>query len=95
MQRKADITTKVYLFQDADNLRAYADVTFLSRVGEITIRRFKVVSTDSGNLWVAMPQFEYNRYLSKKYVDAVVFSKRTMKRIQRAVLNEYDRRMKL
>ena len=93
MARRSDITATVYLFKDAVNLKAYADVTFRSRVGEITVRRFKVIAADSGNLWVALPQFEYNQFLSKKYVDAVTLSKWTIRRVQRVVLNEYQRKV--
>lgn len=93
MARRSDITATVHIFKDAENLKAYADVTFRSRVGEITVRRFKVIATDSGNFWVAHPQFEFSTLFSKKYVDAVVLSKRTMRKVQRIVLKEYHRRL--
>jgi len=93
LRNSSDITAAVYIFHDAGSLKAYADVTFRSRVGEITVRRFKVIANDSGKLWVALPQFEFQRLLSAKYVDSVVLSKRAMRRVQRVVLKKYAEKL--
>ncbi len=95
MRNHSDITATIHLFKDAQNLKAYADVAIKTRIGEITIRRFKVISTNSGKLWVALPQFEYQKILSTSYVDAIVTTKRAFRRIQRLVLNEYKKKIHL
>ena len=93
MRRRSDIAATIYLFKNADSLKAYADVTFHSKVGEITIRRFKVIQAPSRKLWVALPQFEYKTFLKSKYVDAVLLPKRIIRRIQRIVLKAYAEKL--
>jgi len=92
MRNRSDITATVHLFKDAENLKAFADVTIKSRVGEITIRRFKIIAYESGKLWVALPQFEYKTLFDRHYLDSVVMQKRTLRRIQRVVLKKYVER---
>ena len=94
MRHRSDITATIHPFPSAGNLKAYADVTFRSRVGEITIRRFKIIASDTGKLWVALPQYEYESFLKTNYVDAIVISKRVLQRVQRVALNAYATRMR-
>ena len=92
LRHRSDITATIHLFNDAGNLKAYADVAIRSKIGEITLRRFKVISSDSGRLWVALPQFEYQKLFSSAYVDAVVTTKRAFRRIQSVILKEYKKK---
>ena len=89
MTRRSDITATIFLFKGAENLKAFADVTFRTVVGDITIRRFKIIQAPSGKLWVAIPQFEFKNFFKSKYVDAVVLPKRTIRQMQRIVLKAY------
>lgn len=88
-RRNKDISVKIYIFKDAGNLKAYADVTFYAKFGEITIRRFKVISTDQGDVWVAIPQFEYKDNDKRNYVDAVILPHKLMKKINVIIIKEY------
>lgn len=93
MRRRTDITATIHLFHDAENLKAYADVSIQSKVGEITLRRFKVIQSPSGKLWVALPQFEFKNLFKSKYIDSIIVTKRAIRRIQRVVLRMYHEKV--
>lgn len=43
------------------NLKAFADITFPSALGEITVRGFRVVQKEGQEPWVAFPSSSYTK----------------------------------
>jgi len=81
----------VKLFENAKNLKAFADLTMDTKFGEITIHRFKVLETDQKRLWVAFPQISYDTIWQPTYWPLLSVSKRLERRIKRLILDEYKK----
>lgn len=74
---------------DYGKLRAIADVTFPSSVGEITIRGFKVIQSD-GEPWVAFPSSSYVKDGKRMNAPILEVSRGLRRQIIEAVMAEYE-----
>lgn len=86
------LKVNVRLFKGDDDLKAFADVSFRVKFGEITIRRFKIIQGEK-KPWVAFPQVQYFPFLKAKYVDLLSMNKRVEDYIKNQVLNEYRKKI--
>lgn len=71
-------------------LKAFADVTIPSALGDITVLGFRVIREDGKNPWVGFPSNSYprdGRIINKRLLDV---SGRAKREIAQAVLSEYE-----
>lgn len=78
----------IRLFGGDDDLKAYADVTFRVKFGEITIRRFKVLQGET-KPWVSLPQVQYYQGFTKRYIPLLNLNKRVETYINNQILKAY------
>lgn len=76
---------------DRGQLKAFADVTLTTPLGEITLRGFRVVQKDEQPAWVALPTSSYTK--DGKIVNSPLLEvTRNLKRqLTDAVLAEYHK----
>jgi len=86
------LNVEIRLFKGDDDLKAFADVTFRVKFGEITIRRFKIIQGEK-KPWVAFPQVQYMTFLNTKYVDLLGMNKRVEDYIKNQILNAYRKKI--
>ena len=79
----------IRLYKGNDTLKAYADVTFRVKFGEVTIKRFKVLLDEKGKPWVAPPQIQYIKYLMPKYINLLHMNKRVETYLTNQILKAY------
>ncbi len=80
----------IRLFGRDDTLKAYADVSFRVKFGEITISRFKVLWDESKRKhWVAFPQVQYFQGFSTKYHSILNTNQRVEIYIKNQILKAY------
>jgi DNA-binding cell septation regulator SpoVG len=86
---KQQITVELRLFESG-SLKAYADVTLPSELGEITVKGFRVIAKDGNAPWVAFPTNSFTK--DGKFVDRPLLEVgRTLKRqIAEEVLAEFE-----
>ena len=84
------ITVELRLFESG-SLKAFADATFPSELGEITVRGFRVIAKDGKPPWVAFPSSSYRK--NGEFVDRPLLEVgRALKRqIAEAILAEFKR----
>lgn len=82
------IKVEIRLFGSDDDLKAFADVTFRVKFGEITIRRFKVLQAEK-KVFVAFPQVQYQQFLERRYVNLLHMNDRVEKYIKNQILTAY------
>jgi len=87
-----NLKVEIRLFKGDDDLKAFADVTFRVKFGEITIRRFKIIQGEK-KAWVAFPQVQYLTFLNTKYADLLSMNKRVEDYIKNQILNEYRKKI--
>ena len=86
------LKVNIRLFGNNEDLKAFADVTFRVKFGEITIRRFKVIQGEK-KPWVAFPQVQYLTFFNTKYADLLSMNKRVEDYIKNQILNEYRKKI--
>jgi DNA-binding cell septation regulator SpoVG len=69
-------------------LKAFADVTFRVKFGEITVRRFKILQGEA-RPWVAFPQIQYYQGFSAKYVNLLHMNQRVQDLIKNQIIKAY------
>ena len=84
---------EIRLFGRNEDLKAYADVTFRVKFGEITIKRFKVLQGKK-KLWVAFPQVQYFKFVSAKYINLLHMNKRVEDYLSNQILKAYKNAIK-
>ena len=83
----------VRVMEKKGSLKAFADVTFPTEIGEITAKGFRVISKEGNTPWVALPTNSYQK--DGKYVNTPIIetSKLTTKRLPEMVLEEYKKKI--
>lgn len=71
-----------------DDLKAFADVTFRVKFGEVTIRRFKILQGEK-KLFVAFPQVQYRQFLEMRYVNLLNMNDRVEKYVKNQIMKAY------
>ena len=82
------IKINIRLYGGNEGLKAFADVTFRVKFGEITIHRFKVLQ-GKNKVWVAFPQVQYFPFVSARYKDLLHMNKRVEDYIKNQILKAY------
>ena len=84
------IFVSIHLHQSGQ-LKAFADFTLQTPLGEITIRGFRVVQKDGGEPWIAFPAMSYQKDGEAKFKDLLDMPQATHRKIAEAILAEYRR----
>lgn len=71
-------------------LRAFADVTFKTDLGPVTIRRFKVLQNKSGAVWVAFPQSQFQTGNSTRFAELIRADEDVEGLLRTQILNAYQ-----
>jgi len=72
-------------------LKAFADVTIPTALGEITIRGFRVVQKDGDSPWVALPTTSYSSNGSQVNKPLIDVARGVKQRLSEAILLEFRR----
>jgi hypothetical protein len=76
---------------DKGKLKAFADVTFPSPLGELTVRSFRVVQEDGKLPWVGFPTISYEKN-GKQINKSILEVPRVLKNlVVEAILTEFNR----
>ena len=78
---------------ESGSMKAFADATFSTAVGEITIRGYRVNLNRQGALWVGKPQTSYSSQGTTKYKEILDCAKGTEQQIAEAILRAYREHM--
>ena len=73
------------------NLKAFADVTLETSLGEITLRGFRVIQKDEQPAWVALPSSSYQKDGKTVNSQLLEVSRKLKRQITDAVLAEYHK----
>lgn len=84
------IVVSLHLFESGQ-LKAFADVTLLTSLGEITIRGFRVVQNADQQPWVAFPRTSYQKNGETKSKDLLDMLQAMHRKLADAILAEYKR----
>ena len=85
------IVVSIHLYQSGQ-LRAFADVTLLTTLGEVTIRGFRVVQkAEDQPPWIALPATSYKKNGDTKFKDLLDMSQATRRKLAEAILAKYRR----
>ena len=83
----------VRIMDKEGSLKAFADVTFPTEIGEITAKGFRIISKEGNAPWVALPTNSYQKdgkYVNNPIIEA---SKLTAKRLADMILEEYNKKI--
>jgi len=72
-------------------LKAYADITLITALGEITIRGSRVVQKDGQGPWVALPSASFQKDGILKRMDILEARRAILNQIKEVVLTEYNK----
>jgi DNA-binding cell septation regulator SpoVG len=87
---EASILVEVKII-DRGNLKAFADITLKTDLGEVTLRSFRVVQMEGKEPWVGFPTISYVKN-GKTINNPVIEASRGINReIANAILEEYMR----
>ena len=75
---------------ESGQLKAFADVTLPTPLGEITLRGFRVVEKPGHPPWVAYPATSYQKDGKPKFKDMIDAPQGTKRRLAQAILAEYE-----
>jgi hypothetical protein len=84
------ITIDLRLF-DRGNLKAFADITIPSMLGEITVRGFRVIQKDGKVPWVGFPAISYIKNGKTVNNPILEVPKKLQLQIAKQVLAEFQR----
>lgn len=73
------------------NLKAFADVTIPTQLGEITVRGFRVIQKDGAGAWVGFPSTSYTKDGKTVNNQIIETSKSLKRKITDLILAEYKR----
>jgi DNA-binding cell septation regulator SpoVG len=76
---------------DSGQLKAFADVTVLTPLGEVTIRGFRVVHKSGQAPWIAFPATSYQKDGKTKFKDLLDTPQATHRKLAEAILAEFTR----
>ena len=76
---------------ESGQLKAFADITLLTPLGEITLRGFRVVQKPGKSPWVAYPATSYQKDGKTQFKNLIDAPQGTQQRLARAVLAEFER----
>lgn len=72
-------------------LKAFADVTFVSPVGELTIRGFRVLQEEGKTPWVGMPTTNYTKNGKVERKRILDMTRSTQKILSQIIVGEFER----
>lgn len=84
------IVVSIHLYQSGQ-LKAFADVTLHTTLGEITIRGFRVVHKPDQAPWIAFPATSYQKDGKTKFKDLLDTPQATHRKVAEAILAEFMR----
>jgi len=84
------IVVSIHLFLSGQ-LKAFADVTLLTILGEVTIRGFRVVHKAEKPPWIAFPATSYQKNGETKFKDLLDMPQATHRKLAEAILAEFMR----
>jgi DNA-binding cell septation regulator SpoVG len=90
MSESAPITVEVKKMERGQ-LKAFADVTLSTSLGEITMRGFRVVQKDDQPAWVALPTSSYTKDGKIVNTQLLEISRNLKRQLCDAVLAEYHK----
>ena len=87
------IIVELKLFErEGSNLKAFADVTIPSSLGEITIKGFRVIQKEGEAPWVGFPTSSYTKKDGKTVNNQIIETSKSLKRkLTDSILAEYKR----
>lgn len=75
---------------ESGQLKAFADVTFPTTMGEITIRGYRIMQNPRAELWIGKPQSSYSSQGTTKYKNIVDYAQGTERQVRDAILAAYQ-----
>jgi len=88
-----EIIVDLRIINKEGSIRAFADITFPTDIGEITGKGFKVFEKDGNAPWVAFPSSRNQKDGKYVYYPIIETSKLTKKRLTEMVLKEYQKKV--
>ncbi len=86
------ILVEVRLYESG-SLKAFANVTMPSEVGELTIKGFMVFQKDGKSPWVAFPNNKYTNKDGEEIKNQIIETSKAVKRkLEDLILAEYKRK---
>ena len=80
---------------DLGKLRAFADVTLSTEVGEITLKGFRVVSGEEGRYWVGLPQNTFSKNGKRVNRPVMEMAPRVKRHITDKVLSVFEEKINI
>ena len=75
---------------ESGQLKAFADVTLLTSLGEITIRGFRILQKPEQPPWVAYPATSFQKDGQPKFKNLIDAPQGTQRRLAQIILAEFD-----
>ena len=92
MNESTTILVGLKLFEKG-TLKAFADVTIPSPVGELTIRGFRVIQKDGEKAWVGFPTNSYTKDGKTVHSQILETSRRLKDKLVEQILSEYKHKV--
>lgn len=87
-----EITIELKKLNNSKSLKAFADVSFSTSHGEITLKGFRVIQKDENPMWIAFPSSSYkNKEGNMVNAPFLEVSKAFKKELTDLILKEYSK----
>ena len=84
------IFIEIKILDNPNKLKAFADVTFTTSIGELCVKSFRIVDPEDGKaLWVGFPQTSFQKNGKTQYIQLLELGKKARHQLQDKILEEY------
>lgn len=71
-------------------IKAFADVTFVTSLGELTVKGFRIIQDGEKAAWIGFPSISYQKDGQTKNYPIIELSKMAQKRLTEKIMEEFN-----